>query len=120
MDFTSRPEEANIPLSAVESDPPVDAATQNGQFWTTAVFRMARLFIADPDPSPSLGLQTFESPGAASNQVQEAETTAEAEGEQKGKDRTWWLIHVFVLQKETEQELFPCCGLLVYHAASSF
>lgn len=104
VDFTSRPEEANIPLSAVE---PVDTAFQNGQLWTTATFRTPRLLIsanklasADPDPSPSLGLQTFESPGAASNQAQEPETTPEAKEEQKGDDRTCWLINVFVVRKE--------------------
>lgn len=60
VDFTSRPEEANIPLSTVEPDPPVDTVFQNG-------------------------LQTFESPGAASSQAQEPETTPEAKKEQKAE-----------------------------------
>ncbi|XP_075889094.1 uncharacterized protein LOC142892722 [Nelusetta ayraudi] len=60
VDFTSRPDEANIPLSTMEPDPPVDTAFQNG-------------------------LQTFESPGAASNQAQESETTPEARKEQRAE-----------------------------------
>lgn len=46
-----------------------------------------------------IGLQTFESPGAASNQAQEPEATPEAKEEQKGKHTTCWVIHDFVLQK---------------------
>lgn len=41
--------------------------------------------FTDSDPSPSLGLQTFESPGAATNQAQEPQTTPEAKAEQEGE-----------------------------------
>lgn len=92
----------------------------DGFFHTTSAYQRKQGASVDPDPSPSLGLKTFESPGAASNQEQEPETTPEAKKEPTGKDRTCWLINVFVLQQETELELFPCCGLLVYHVPSSF
>lgn len=61
VDFTSRPEEANIPLSTMEPDLPVDTAFHSG-------------------------LQTFENPGAASNQAQEAETTPQVKEEQKAEN----------------------------------
>ncbi|XP_063740354.1 uncharacterized protein si:dkey-27h10.2 isoform X1 [Eleginops maclovinus] len=60
VDFTSRPDEANIPLSTMEPDFPVDAAPQNS-------------------------LQTFESAETTTKELQKPEAKPEVQEEQKAE-----------------------------------
>ncbi|XP_032398803.1 cell wall protein RTB1 isoform X2 [Etheostoma spectabile] len=60
VDFTSRPDEANIPLSTVEPELPVDTVSQNG-------------------------LQTFESTETTTKKEQEPEAKPEVQEEQKAE-----------------------------------
>ncbi|XP_049900456.1 translation initiation factor IF-2 isoform X1 [Epinephelus moara] len=60
VDFTSRPDEANIPLSTIEPELPIDSAPQNG-------------------------LTTFESAETTTQEPQEPEAKPEAQEEQKAE-----------------------------------
>lgn len=116
VDFTSRADEANIPLSTLEADPPAGTTFQNGQFTTAAAivsdaassYQHQQGAVVDPDPShlsqvcrplkPQMLLQT-----KPKNQKQHLKWRRSRKV--RRWRRTCWRINIFVLQRQTEQEL---------------
>ena len=86
VDFNSRPDGANIPLSTVEPELPIDAVPQNGQSTHNNNIQIdcARNII-NTDMCTLSGLQTFESVETTSKEPEETDVKPEVQEEQKGK-----------------------------------
>lgn len=115
VDFSSRADEANIPLSPVEPNFPGDRVSVNGQFNTTTVlkiiliikrlclswFKDILLFFLFGHFS---GLQTFESADAVTKQAQDPEAKPEVEEEQKGENKSVSHFHIWTSLFDFEKQ----------------
>lgn len=100
VDFTSRADEANIPLSPVEPNFPGDSVFVNGQCNTTTVLHIILIIkglwhIQIIFLGHFSGLQTFENADTVTKQAQDPEAKPEEEEEQKGENKSVAHCHIW-------------------------